>query len=231
VHWPWRSGYCAGAAHAASERTRRTPDVSGFVNGTFPHRGRLDGTDQHDDRAKCLIRWGFSGTRQDDPGPVSGVVVPKVGGSSPLGHPRLSPKVKDARRCRRLRTGVTRWRFVLIRRSATGSPSDTPPAAADRPKLINTRTTTRGSRPALPQMAAKVYALRGIWSILREGDVPQGQGRARCNDRDLHHWGNTQRRRSWRHKPCAGQIGGVFVWVEMEIAAGDGDLREVPNAR
>ena len=47
MHWPWRSGYCAGAASAASERTGRGPDVSGFVNGTRPNGVTQGGTDQH----------------------------------------------------------------------------------------------------------------------------------------------------------------------------------------
>jgi hypothetical protein len=61
--------------------------------------------------------------------------------------------------------------------------------------------------------------------------VPQGQGRARCNDRDIHHGGHAKKALVARTHHVPAKIGGVFVWVEMEIAAGDGELREVPNAR
>jgi hypothetical protein len=52
------------------------------------------GPDQHDERAKCLIRWDLAGRVRTTRDPAWGVVVPKVGGSSPLGHARLSPQVK-----------------------------------------------------------------------------------------------------------------------------------------
>lgn len=59
---------------------------------------------------------------------------------------------------------------------------------------INTRTISRGSRAALPKVAAKVYALLGAWCSRLQAICRRGQGRARCNDRDLHDWGDTPKK-------------------------------------
>jgi len=95
------SGVLSGALALAQRLLRRgrscgqargqgwAPDVSGFVNGTRPYGGRLGGTGRHDERAKRLVRWDLAGRVRTAWDPSWGVVVPKVGGSSPLGHPHL----------------------------------------------------------------------------------------------------------------------------------------------
>src|SRR5215211_4347875 len=84
-----------GRSCGRREDSGRGPDVSGFVNGTRPYRGRRGGTGRHDERAKRLVRWDLAGRVRTAWDPSWGVVVPKVAGSSPLGHPMQSPQLTD----------------------------------------------------------------------------------------------------------------------------------------
>src|SRR6266508_2576315 len=84
---PGAASPAPGPPHADGERTGRTPDVNRSVNGTCAHAATQGGTQQHERRANRLVRGDLAGrarTTRDHP---RGVVVPKVGGSSPLGHP------------------------------------------------------------------------------------------------------------------------------------------------
>jgi hypothetical protein len=111
VAWPLAQPRTApGPLHADGERTGRTPDVNGVVNGTCQHPLRRGGTGQHEQRAS---RWSDGTERTGKPylGPFTSGF--KTGVSSSPAQAGSIPV--------RLRSDFVRWSFRLYLAPGYGS--------------------------------------------------------------------------------------------------------------
>jgi hypothetical protein len=97
---PGAAATAPGPLPAASERTGRRPDVSGFFNGTCPYGTRQGGTHWHGERAKRLVRWDLVG-RWGFESPRSHLLRPTWGPGGwrrPRGRGRWRPREGGCRR-------------------------------------------------------------------------------------------------------------------------------------